>query len=126
MDVSTGGRVGEASYEEMVQKAWHGSKATKIAKVILRLALLSDAMVVAGSLGEEDLGMCFAEDGPGADTTSWWATLLVAICSGFAIIAVLLCYYLLKKFNKIAGDFTALQNQVNTMNEQWGQRFAMA
>lgn len=96
MDVSSGERVGQANYEEMMQKAWHGSKVTKIAKVILRLAVLSDSIVVAGSFGGGDLGICSAEDDPGLDglvATSWWVSLLATMCIRLTKIAVLLgCY----------------------------------
>jgi hypothetical protein len=57
MDVASGERVGQAHYEEMMQKVWHGSKVMKIAKVILRLAVLSGSVVAAGSLGGDDLGV---------------------------------------------------------------------
>ena len=72
MDVASGERVGQAHYEEMMQKFWHGSKVMKIAKVILRLAVLSGSVVAAGSLGGDDLGVCHADDDPDLVATSWW------------------------------------------------------
>lgn len=120
MDVASGECVGQANYEGMMQKVWHGSKVTKIAKVILRLAVLSDSMVVAGSFGGEDLGICYPKDDPGLVATSWSWTSLATMRIGLAIIAVLLGCYFMKKFNEMASDILALEGRVNTMNEQWG------
>lgn len=97
MDVASGERVGQANCEGMMQKLWHGSKVTKIAKIILRLAVLSDSMVVAGSFGGEDLGICYLKDDPGLAATSWSWTSLATMRIGLAIIAVLLGCYFIKK-----------------------------